>query len=205
VESSTACTTCKGSGRVQTSKGFFRISNECPYCGGSGRKVIKRCPACGGRGKNYTKETVNVRIPAGVDDGSAVRLRGKGNAGMAGGPAGDLRLRVRVRPHPLFERKGRDIYLKLPVTFGEAALGAKVEVPTIGGSTVMTLPKGTQGGQRFKLSGKGFPAPGGGHRGNMYVSTLITVPRELSRKEKDAIQEIENAYREDPRKGMKKR
>jgi molecular chaperone DnaJ len=205
VESSTVCPACKGSGGVQTAKGFFRISNACPDCGGSGRKVTKRCSACGGRGKNYRKETVNVRIPAGVDDGSTVRLRGKGNAGLAGGPAGDLRLRVQVGRHALFERKGRDIYLNLPITFGEAALGAKVEVPTIDGTTMMTLPKGTQGGQRFKLSGKGFPAPGGGSRGNMYVTTQVAVPRELSKTDKDAIGEIEKAYREDPRKGMKRR
>ncbi len=201
VESSTVCTKCKGSGRIQTSKGFFRVATSCTECGGTGRKVTRVCPACKGQGRTFATETTNVRIPAGVDDGAIMRLRGKGNGGAGGGPPGDLRLKVAVKPHLLFERKGPDIYLKLPVTFGEAALGAKVEVPTMDGRTMMTLPPGTQGGQRFKLTGKGFTRAGGG-RGNMYVEAAIVVPRKLDRRAKDAVRELEAAYGEDPRKGM---
>ena len=111
---------------------------------------------CSGKGKNISTETVNVSIPAGVDNGSSVKLRGKGNGGLGGAPPGDLRLKVSVKPHDLYERTGDNVNIKLPLTFPEAALGAKVEVPTIDGSTMMTIPAGTQGGQKFKLSGKGF-------------------------------------------------
>jgi molecular chaperone DnaJ len=200
--SSAACGKCRGTGRVSASKGFFKVDQRCASCGGSGRKVTKVCPKCGGRGKVFKAETVNVKIPPGVEDGATMRLRGLGNAGTGGGPSGNLRLRVSVTPHPLFERKGRDIYLKLPVTFGEAALGAKVEVPTLDGGAVVTIPPGTQGGQRLKLSGKGFVSPGGGGRGNMYVDIQVAVPRKMNSEAREAVSCIDEAYHESPRKGM---
>lgn len=202
IETANTCSTCQGSGKLQAAKGFFRVAQRCMDCGGVGRKVTKVCSPCKGQGKTFTSETANVRIPAGVDDGSTVRLRGMGNAGSGGGPAGDLRLKITVVPHPIFERKGEDIYLKLPVTFGEAALGAKVTVPTIDGSTVMTIPAGTQGGQKFKLSGKGFVKPGSAVRGTMFVVAEIAVPKEIDVSARKAIGEIERAYAESPRKGM---
>ena len=202
AESSRVCDTCKGTGSLKTSKGFFRMSQSCPDCGGTGRKVTKVCRSCGGRGKILKTETIKVRIPAGVDTGSRVKLRGMGGAGMGGGTAGDIHIEITVRPHPLFKRKGNDIYLDLPVTFGETTLGAKVEVPTIDGIAAMTLPPGTQGGQRFKLSGKGFPSPKTGVRGNQYVIIKIVVPKDINDKAKEAIKEIESLYRESPRKGM---
>jgi molecular chaperone DnaJ len=201
VESSTVCPKCKGSGQVSTSRGFFRMSQTCPECRGTGRKVTKACPACGGQGAAYKTETVNVKIPAGVDEGSTVRLRGMGNAGSGGAPPGDLRIRISVRPHTLFERKGGDIYLRLPVTFSEAALGAKVEVPTMDGKAMMTIPPGTQGGQRFKLTGKGFTSPKGG-RGDMYVDIAVAVPTELNAEAREALKRVDSAYKESPRKGM---
>jgi molecular chaperone DnaJ len=205
VESSETCGKCGGSGRIQTSKGFFRLAQTCPGCGGAGRKVTKSCDGCGGRGKTYRTESTNVKIPAGVDSGSTVVLRGMGNAGIGGGPSGDLRLKVTVKPHPLFERRERDIYMKLPLTFGEAVLGAKVEVPTLDGKTKMTIPSGTQGGQRFKLSGKGFVSASGGPRGNMYLDAEIAVPRDLDKGAREAVKRIGEAYGEDPRKGMLKK
>lgn len=202
IESANTCPTCQGTGKLQAAKGFFRVAQRCMDCGGVGRKVTKVCSPCKGQGKTFVSETANVRIPAGVDDGSTVRLRGMGNAGSGGGPAGDLRLKITVVPHPLFERKGEDIYLKLPVTFGEAALGAKVEVPTIDGNTMMTIPAGTQGGQKFKLTGKGFIKPGSAARGTMFVIAEIAVPKDIDGSARKAIEEIERAYAENPRKGM---
>lgn len=201
-ESSVVCPRCKGRGQVSTTKGFFRMAQSCPECGGSGRKVTKVCQTCKGQGATYATETATVKIPAGVDTDSVVRLRGMGNAGSGGGPPGDLRIRIAVRPHPLFERRGNDIHLKLPVTFAEAALGAKVEVPTIDGSAVMTIPQGTQGGQRFKLKGKGFSQPGGRGRGDMFVDVTVAVPRDLSAELEGAVRQLDAAYRESPRKGM---
>lgn len=204
VESTVSCPRCKGTGQVATTRGFFRLSQTCAECRGTGRKVTKACKPCGGRGGIPKSETVNVKIPPGVETGSTVRLRGMGNAGAGGGPPGDLRIRISVRPHKLFERKGNDIYLRLPVTFGEAALGAKIEVPTIDGSAVMTLPSGTQGNQRFKLSGKGFRPPDGGQRGDMFVDIAIAVPKDFDAKAKEAVMELERAYGESPRAGFKK-
>lgn len=205
AESSQICNTCKSTGSIKTSKGFFRMSQLCPDCRGTGRKITRVCHSCRGRGKTLQAETVKVKIPAGVDTGSRVKLRGMGGAGLGSGPSGDLYIEITVRPHPVFTRKGDDIYLDLPVTFGEAALGAKVEVPTIDGVAAMTIPPGTQGGQRFKLSGKGFPEPKTGVRGNQYVDIKIVVPKDINSKAKEAIKDIESLYRENPRKGMVRR
>ena len=202
AESSVSCDVCKGTGSIKTSKGFFRMSQPCQSCGGTGRKITKVCSACGGRGKILKAETVKAKIPAGVDTGSRVRLRGLGSAGEGGGPAGDLHVEISVRPNHLFKRKGDDLYLDLPVTFTEAALGAKIEVPTIDGVAVMTLPTGTQGGQRFKLSGKGMPSPKTGLRGNQFVHIKIVVPKNITNKAKEALREIESLYKENPREGM---
>ena len=205
AESFQACDVCKGTGSIQTSKGFFKMSQPCNACGGTGRKVTKFCRSCGGRGKVLQTETVKVKIPAGVDTGSRVKLKGMGGAGIGGGPPGDLHIEITVRHHPIFKRKGDDIYLDLPVTFAEAALGAKIEVPTIDGIAAMTLPPGTQGGQRFKLSGKGFPSPKTGVSGNQYVDIKIVVPKDLDTKAKDMIKGIGSLYKEDPRRRLSHR
>jgi molecular chaperone DnaJ len=157
---------------------------------------------CRGSGKTYQTETLKVKIPSGADTGSRVRLRGMGGAGTGGGPPGDLIIEIAVRPHPLFKRKGDDVYLDLPVTFGEAALGARIEVPTIDGIAAMTLPPGTQGGQRLKLSGKGFPSPRTGVRGNQYVDIKVVVPKDLDNRARERIKEVESLYKEDPRRRL---
>lgn len=202
AEASQACTACRGTGKIHASKGFFKIAQTCPECHGSGRKITSACKKCGGRGRTVYTESVKVKIPAGVDNGSIVKLKGMGNAGMGGGPSGDLLIEITIKPHPFFKRKGNDIYVQLPVTFGEAVFGAKVEVPTIDGATVMKLPPGTQGGQRFKLTGKGFISPKTKQRGDEYVDIKIVVPKDIPESAKDAINKIEALYKEDPRKEM---
>jgi molecular chaperone DnaJ len=198
------CDRCGGTGHIASSKGFFRMQQQCGTCGGTGRRITKACGACGGRGKTMHAESIKVKIPAGVDTGSKVRLRGMGGAGEGGGPAGDLQIEITVREHPLFSRKGDNLSLEVPVTFGEAVLGAKIKVPTIDGIAAMTLPAGTQGGRKFKLSGKGFPSPKTGKRGDQYVTIKIAVPKNIPERTKAAMQEIEALYGESPRKGMVK-
>jgi molecular chaperone DnaJ len=202
AEASEVCPVCKGTGSVKTSKGFFSMSQPCNACGGKGKKITKVCSACRGTGKTFHTETLKVKIPGGADTGSRVKLKGMGGAGAGGGPAGDLFIEITVKSHSIFKRKGDDIYLDLPVTFGEAALGAKIEVPTIDGVAAMKLPQGTQGGQRFKLSGKGFPSPKTGIRGNQYVVIKIAVPKNLDNSAKDKVREIEKLYRETPRERL---
>lgn len=202
AESSQVCDTCKGTGNMKVLKGFFRMSQPCTDCRGTGRKITKVCHSCGGRGKTLQGESMKVKIPRGVDTGSMVKLRGMGGAGAGGGHAGDLHIEITIRPHRIFKRKEDDIYLDLPVTFVEAALGAKIEVPTIDGMAMMTLPSGTQGGQRLKLSGKGFPSPKTGVRGDQYVDIKIVVPKDITGKAKEAIRDIESLYKENPRKDM---
>ncbi|MEN2985882.1 MAG: molecular chaperone DnaJ [Thermodesulfovibrionaceae bacterium] len=197
------CKRCRGTGTVQTSRAFLRVSQTCPECGGIGKKAASKCKSCGGVARILKTETVKAKIPAGVDNGSTVRVKGYGNAGKGGGPTGDLILEVTVLPHSMFTRKGQDIYLELPLTFVEATLGTKVEVPTPEGGTVtMKIPEGTQSGQKFRISGKGFPSPKGGQRGDLYVEAKIVVPKNLTDYEKEEIKKIERLYRENPRKHL---
>ncbi|MHB8882337.1 MAG: molecular chaperone DnaJ [Thermodesulfovibrionales bacterium] len=198
------CDRCKGTGRVSTSKGFFKTAQHCPACRGTGQIVTKQCRACSGRGSTQHAESLKVKIPAGADTGSKIRLKGMGGAGEGGGQPGDLQIEITVRPHDLFTRKDDNILIDLPVTFGEAAMGAKIEVPTIDGVAAMTLPPGTQSGQRFKLSGKGFPSTKTGRRGDQFVTIKIAVPKNIPEKAREAIQDIEALYKESPRKGMVK-
>lgn len=200
------CKKCGGTGRVQASRGFLRVSQTCPNCGGRGKTASSTCKTCSGLGRILTAETVKAKIPAGVDNGSNVKLKGYGNAGRGGASYGDLILEVSVNSHPFFTRKGDDVYIELPITFTEAALGAKVDVPTPDGGTVkMKIPEGTQGGQKFRISGKGFPSPKGGGRGDMYVIAKIIVPKGLTSSEKEEIKRIERLYRENPREEMFRR
>jgi molecular chaperone DnaJ len=202
AEALETCHRCKGSGMLQAARGFFRMQQACPECRGSGKKITKACRTCGGRGRVISTDSVKVKIPAGVDTGSRVKVKGMGNAGERGGPPGDLYIEIAVKPHPFFRREGDNLSIEVPLTFGEAALGAKVEVPTMDGATVMTIPPGTQGGQKFKLTGKGFPSHKTGARGNLYVNVRIAVPKNLGGRAREALKEIEASYVENPRKGL---
>lgn len=196
------CPTCNGTGKLQRQAGAMRFSGPCPDCGGTGRRK-PRCPTCQGAGLITRPETFDVRIPAGVDTGSRVRVPGKGNAGAHGGPRGDLYMITEVDRHPLFERKGDNIYIKVPVTFTEAALGAKVEVPTIDGPSTIRIPPGTQGGQTLRLRGKGAPSlREAGLRGDEFIEVQVAVPRVADERSKEILRELARLNPDDPRKGI---
>lgn len=202
AETYNQCDKCRGTGKLDMSKGFFKMSQPCNLCRGTGKKTTKACKHCNGMDKTFHAETIKVKIPAGADTGSRVRVRGMGSAGQGGGAAGDLQIEITIKPHALFTRNGDDIYIDVPVTFGEAALGSKIEVPTINGVASMTLPSGTQNSQKFKLSGKGFPSTKTGQRGNQYVNIRIVVPKNIPDTALAALREIEALYPESPRKEM---
>ncbi len=199
-----ACTACGGTGKAVRQAGTMRFSMTCPACGGSGRQR-RRCPECGGAGFLQRSETFDVRIPPGVDTGSRVRVPRKGNAGINGGPPGDLYIVTEVEPHPLFERKGNNLYIQLPVSVTEAALGAKVEVPTIDGPSTIKIPPGTQSGQLLRLRGKGAPSlQDPGRRGDQFAEVQVMVPRVADERSKEILRELGRLNPEDPRKDFKK-
>jgi molecular chaperone DnaJ len=199
------CATCGGSGKASRQVGAMRFAMTCPQCGGSGRQR-RPCPQCHGAGAIRTPETFEVRIPPGVDTGSRVRVPGKGNAGIQGGAPGDLFIVTEVEPHPVFERKGDNIYVKLPVTVTEAALGAKVDVPTIEGMSTIKIPPGTQSGQKLRLRGKGAPSlreSSGELRGDEFVEVQVMVPRVADERTKEILRELARLNPEDPRRDLK--
>jgi len=193
ADSSRSCIRCNGTGRLVAAKGFYKYEQSCPECGGAGKIIIRQCDRCGGAGTTSHDETLKIKIPAGVDTGSRVRLRGKGAPGHS---PGDVIIEVTVEPHRVFKRKGDDLYVDLFVTFPQAALGDKVEVPTLDGSAVMTLPEGTGSGMVFKLKGKGMTSPRG-QRGDLFAEVKILVPKGLSAQEKDFLRQVAELYREE--------
>jgi len=201
VGSPQTCPTCNGTGSIQQTAGKMRFNVPCSHCGGTG-KLRKACPACGGEGRIRKTETIDVRIPAGVDNGGRVRVPGKGNAGTMGAPAGDLYLRVVVRPHEFFERRGNDLYIKVPVTVAEASLGAKVEVPTIDGRSLVRIPPGTSSGRTLRLKEKGVPSARKGTRGDEYVEIQVVVPEPTDERVRNLMKELEELAPADPRKDL---
>jgi len=199
------CGNCGGTGKTMKQVGAMRFEMTCPQCGGSG-KQRRPCPKCHGTGAIQTPETLNVRIPPGVDTSSRVRVPGKGNAGIQGGPPGDLYIVTEVEPHPVFERKGDNFYVKLPVTITEAALGAKVEVPTIDGPSTIKIPPSTQSGQKLRLRGKGAPSlreSSGKLRGDEFVEVQVMVPHVVDERTKEILRELARLNPDDPRKDLK--
>ena len=185
------CPECHGSGVVRIQRGAggfsFATTAECPKCGGTGKLIHSPCTACHGSGSLRKKKRITVTIPAGIDDGQAVSLRGQGNAGRNGGPAGDLIVGVRVKPHPKFLREGTTVLYEQPISFYQAVMGAELEIPTIDGKVKYNLPAGTQTGTTFRLRGKGIPELRGRGRGDQYVTVKIQVPTSLNAQQKEAL------------------
>ncbi len=194
------CPQCRGTGEIAVNQGLFQIAQTCPRCHGSGRVVDRVCPACKGTGSERRTRTFQVRIPPGVKDGARIRLRGHGEPGPPGAQPGDLYVRVHVRPHPFFRRRGNDLAVEVPITYTEAALGAEIQVPTLDGPVTMRVPPGTPSGKTFRLRGKGAPRRGG--QGDLYVTVSVEVPARLSREERELLEKLRAAERESPRRRL---
>ena len=188
------CPDCHGTGTVQvrrqTPMGVFATSSPCPKCGGKGRIIHQPCKDCHGTGTVRKKKTIQASIPAGIDNGQTISIRGQGNAGKNGGPAGDLLITITVRPHELFRREGTSVLCEAPITFTQAVLGAELEIPTIDGKVKYTLPEGTQSGTTFRLKGKGIPSINGRGRGDQYVTVYIETPKNLNKGQKEALKKF---------------
>jgi molecular chaperone DnaJ len=184
------CSYCGGRGQVIQSSGFFSIKTTCPECRGYGKIIVKYCNTCQGTGKATLDKTVHVKIPAGVETGSRLRLRGEGEDGEHGGPNGDLYVFLSVEPHEFFERRGYDVYCKIPISFVQATLGTKIEVPTLKGTEKLKIPKGTQNATLFRLKGKGIPHIKGFGCGDQIIEILIVIPTNLTRKQEELLVEF---------------
>lgn len=205
------CPECGGSGFVVASKrtafGMMQESRPCTRCGGKGKIIKNPCPKCHGSGRVGSPKRLEVKIPAGVDDDQNIVQRGQGDAGLNGGPAGDLIVIITVRPDAMFERERYDVYVNVPITYAQATLGTKVTVPTIDGKVEYTVPEGTQSGKTFRLKNKGIPYVNGRGRGDQYVKVSVEIPKKLSKSQRDALARFDNSLKEDnyeQRKGFNK-
>jgi molecular chaperone DnaJ len=196
------CLRCHGSGMIRSARGHMLFSKTCEQCGGTGRQRHRRCGTCGGEGLEARTEAITVKIPPGVADGSRIRVAGKGNAGAGGAPTGDLYLVAQVAAHPLFRREGDDLHMVVPIAVHEAALGAKIEVPTIDSPARLRIPPGTQTGQRFRLRERGAPSPRDGRRGDLVVEVKLVLPRLLDERSKELLREFGRINGEDVRKEL---
>jgi molecular chaperone DnaJ len=190
------CTQCKGTGQVRQSQGFFTIARTCSRCGGQGEMPGSPCPTCHGQGRVEKERNVSVKVPAGVDEGSRLRLRGEGEAGLNGGPTGDLYIFLHVQDHDFFERDGGDLHCSIPISFVQAALGAEIEVPTLEGSVKMKIPAGTQSGKIFRLREKGLKTPNTSEVGDLMVVITVETPSDLNSKQRKILEEFEAATTE---------
>ena len=190
-----ACPTCSGVGKVRAQQGFFTIERTCPSCQGLGRVVKNPCKSCSGAGRVQRERTLNVNIPQGVEDGTRIRLAGEGEAGLRGGPKGDLYIFLSIAPHALFKRDEANLHCSVPVSFTTAALGGNIEVPTLGGGRVrVAIPEGTQSGKEFRLRGKGMPSlRGQGPHGDLIVEVMVETPVHLTKKQQELLREFEKA------------
>ncbi len=192
--SPSACRTCGGGGKVRASQGFFTIERICPACQGRGEMIEDPCSDCRGSGRVTKERTLSVTIPAGVEDGTRIRLANEGEAGLRGGPSGDLYIFLTIRPHEFFQRDGADLFCRVPISMTTAALGGRIEVPMVnGGRTRVKILEGTQAGRQFRLKGKGMPVMRGKATGDMYIQVEVETPRNLTRKQKDILKEFDKS------------
>jgi len=186
------CAMCSGSGRVRASQGFFSIERTCPQCQGRGQTIKDPCPKCAGQGRVTEERSLSVNIPSGIEDGTRIRLAGEGEAGMRGGPSGDLYIFLSVKPHEFFQRDGADLYCKVPISMTTAALGGQFEVATLDGTqTRVKVPDGTQNGRQFRLKGKGMPILRQPQVGDLYIQVAVETPQNLSRRQRELLEEFE--------------
>jgi molecular chaperone DnaJ len=185
-----ACAHCRGTGAVTSARGHMVFSKPCRPCGGTGQQRQARCSACGGDQYQMRTESLTINVPPGLADGARIRVPGKGHSGRNGGESGDLYIDVAVRPHPLFEREGDDLHVTVPVAVHEAALGAKIDVPSLDGTARLRVPPGTQSGQRFRVRERGVPSPRDGRRGDLVVEVTLVLPKLLDERSKELLREF---------------
>jgi len=184
------CTTCAGHGQVRYQQGFFSISRTCSTCGGSGKLVVDPCTQCRGQGRVTRERTVTVKVPAGVEEGARILYSNEGEAGIAGGPPGDLYVVLHAKDHAFFERDGKNLHCMVPISMSQAALGAEIKVPTLEGEETLKIPEGTQTGANFKLKNKGVPVLNGRGRGDLFVEVKVQTPSKLSKRQRELLQEL---------------
>jgi molecular chaperone DnaJ len=188
----TSCPTCGGHGKVRASQGFFTIERTCPNCQGRGETIEDPCQSCRGSGRITKERTLSVNIPAGVEDGTRIRLAGEGEAGLRGGPAGDLYIFLSIKPHEFFQRDGADLFCKVPISMTTAALGGQIEVPTVdGAATRVKVPEGSESGKQFRLKGKGMPVLRSKVSGDMYIQVEVETPKNLTKRQRELLDEFE--------------
>ncbi len=193
--SAKTCNTCQGSGAVQMRQGFFSVQQTCPHCHGSGKIIPEPCTSCHGQGKIKKNKTLEIKIPAGIDDGMRIRSAGNGEPGRNGGPAGDLFIEIRVKRHELFERDGDDLHCKVPVSVTTAALGGEIEVPTLAGKAAIDIPEGTQHGKQFRLRGKGIKGVRSSYPGDLYVHVDVETPVKLTEHQRKLLKELDESFK----------
>ncbi len=186
------CRSCSGRGQVRYQQGFFSVARTCPTCQGTGSVITDPCPKCKGEGRVLRQRTVEAKIPAGVEDGTRIRYSGLGEAGVFGGPPGDLYVVLHVKEHPFFEREGNDLYCVVPISFPQAALGTEIKVPTLEGEHTLKIPEGTQSGTSFRIRGKGVPVLNGHGKGDLYVEVRVQTPGKLTKRQRELLLELES-------------
>jgi len=190
------CTTCAGHGQVRMQQGFFSIQQTCPKCHGTGKIIPEPCATCAGAGRIKRNKTLEVKIPAGIDDGMRIRSSGNGEPGMNGGPPGDLYVEIHIKAHQVFQRDGDDLHCEMPISYATAALGGEIEVPTLGGKVSFTVPEGTQSGKVFRLRGKGVKGVRSGMAGDLFCHVVVETPVRLTERQKEMLREFESSMTE---------